>query len=197
MTLRKRDKTALLVLAAAVIVWLLLQLALPGDSPAKLVGTADSIPVAEKRLARLRQLAGGVPGKEEVLKRVSAELAQRETGIIQADTGPQAQAQLLEIIRRVAKAQTPPLDAKSAELGQITRLSDDYGEVQVSVALECRIEELVNLLADLTKQPEVLATKEVRVSLANAKEKTLSPRLTVSGLAPRRLVPEKKGLASF
>lgn len=197
MTLRKRDKTALVVLAAAVLVWLLLQLALPADTPAKLARSLDSIPVAEKRLARLRQLSGSVPGKEEVLKRVSAELAQRETGIIQAETGPQALAQLLEIIRRVAKAQTPPLDAKSAELGQITRLSDDYGEVQVSVALECRIEELVNLLADLTKQPEVLATKEVRVSLANGKEKTLGVRLTVSGLVPRRLVPEKKGLASF
>jgi hypothetical protein len=197
MTLRKRDKTALVVLAAAVIVWLLLQLALPGDTPAKLVGTADSIPVTEKRLARLRLLSGGVPGKEEVLKRVSAELAQRETGIIQADTGPQAQAQLLEIIRRVAKAQTPPLDAKSAELGQITRLSDNYGEVQVSVALECRIEELLNLLADLTKQPEALATRDLRVSLMTAKEKILGLRLTVSGLVPRRLVPEKKGLASF
>lgn len=197
MTLRKRDKTALVVLAAAVLVWLLLQLALPADTPAKLARSLDSIPVAEKRLARLRQLSGSVPGKEEVLKRVSAELTQRQTGIIQAETGPQAQAQLLEIIRRVAKAQTPPLDAKSAELGQITRLSDDYGEVQVSVALECRIEELVNLLADLTKQPEVLATKEVRVSLANGKEKTLGVRLTVSGLVPRRLVPEKKGLASF
>jgi len=197
MTLQKRDKTALVVLAAAVIVWLLLQLALPGDSPAKLVGTADSIPVAEKRLSRLRLLSGGVPGKEEVLKRVSAELAQRETGIIQADTGPQAQAQLLEIIRRVAKAQTPPLDAKSAELGQITRLSDDYGEVQVSVALECRIEELLNLLADLTRQPEALATRDLRLSLMTAKEKILSVRLTVSGFVPRRLVPEKKGLASF
>jgi hypothetical protein len=197
MTLRKRDKTALVVLAAAVLIWLLLQLALPADTPAKLARSLDSIPVAEKRLARLRQLSGSVPGKEEVLKRVSAELTQRETGIIQAETGPQAQAQLLEIIRRVAKAQTPPLDAKSAELGQITRLSDDYGEVQVSVALECRIEELVNLLSDLTKQPEVLATKEVRVSLANGKEKTLGVRLTVSGLAPRRLVPQKKGLASF
>jgi hypothetical protein len=197
MTLQKRDKTALVVLAAAVIVWLILQLALPGESPAKPAVTSDSIPAAEKRLARLRQLSGGVPGEEEVLKRVSAELAQRETGIIQAETGPQAQAQLLEIIRRVAKAQTPPLDAKPAELGQITRWSDDYGEVQVSVALECRIEELLNLLADLTKQPEALGTRDLRIAVANAKEKTLGVRLTVSGVVPRRLVPEKKGLGSF
>jgi hypothetical protein len=82
-------------------------------------------------------------------------------------------------------------------LGQITRLSDDYGEVQVSVALECRIEELLNLLADLTKQTEALATRDLRVSLMTAKEKILGVRLTVSGLVPRRLVPEKKGLASF
>ncbi len=197
MKLQKRDKTALMALAAAVIVWLILQLALPGDNATKVAVSSDSIPAAEKRLARLRQLSSGVPGKEEVLKRVSAELAQRETGIIQAATGPQAQAQLLEIIRRVAKAQTPPLDVKPAELGQITRWSDDYGEVQVSVGLECRIEELLNLLADLTKQPEALGTRDLRIAPANAKEKTLGVRLTVSGVVPRRLVPEKKGPATF
>jgi hypothetical protein len=195
MTLQKRDKTALKALAAAVAVWLVLQFALSRrDQPAAMIATG-SIPVAEKRLAKLRQLAASVPGKEQVLKQAAAELAEREKGIIQSETAPQAQAQLLEILRRVGRSQTPPMDVKPGELGRVSELSENYGEVQVSIALDCRIEEFLNFAADLTRQPEALATKELRIT--SAKDKTIAVRLTVSGVVPRRLVPEKKGVASF
>lgn len=197
MKLRKRDKRALALLAGALVVWLILQWALPSASPPQVVTVSESMLAAEKRLTWLRQLAGSVPGKEEALRQTSAELTGRERGILQAETAAQAQAQLLEILRRVAKAQTPPLDIKGVELGQVARFGDDYGEVQVSITFESRIEELVNLLADLTKQPEALGTRDLRVASGNAKEKTIGLRLTVSGIVPRRLVPEKKGLAAF
>jgi hypothetical protein len=197
MKFQGREKRALAVLGAAAALLVLLALVLPGRGEPASVAVREPIPEAEKRLARLRRLAAGVPGKQELLKQVSAELAQREKGIIQADTGAQALAQLMELLRRVARAQGPPLEIKTAELGQIARLGDDYGEAQLSVTFECRIEELLNLLADLTKQPEIVATREIRVATSNSKEKTLNVRLTVSGVVARRLVPEKKGLASF
>ncbi len=197
MKFQGREKRALAVLGAAAALLVLLALVLPGRGERASVAVREPIPEAEKRLARLRRLAAGVPGKQELLKQVSAELAQREKGIIQADTGAQALAQLMELLRRVARAQGPPLEIKTAELGQIARLGDDYGEAQLSVTFECRIEELLNLLADLTKQPEIVATREIRVATSNSKEKTLNVRLTVSGVVARRLVPEKKGLASF
>jgi hypothetical protein len=197
MKFQGREKRALAVLGAAAALLVLLALVLPGRGEPASVAVREPIPEAEKRLARLRRLAAGVPGKQELLKHVSAELAQREKGIIQADTGAQALAQLMELLRRVARAQGPPLEIKTAELGQIARLGDDYGEAQLSVTFECRIEELLNLLADLTKQPEIVATREIRVATSNSKEKTLNVRLTVSGVVARRLAPEKKGLASF
>jgi hypothetical protein len=197
MKFQGREKRALAVLGTAAALWVLLALVLPGRGEPASVAVREPIPEAEKRLARLRRLAAGVPNRQELLKQVSAELAQREKGIIQADTGAQALAQLMELLRRVARAQAPPLEIKTAELGQIARLGDDYGEAQLSVTFECRIEELLNLLADLTKQPEVVATREIRVATGNSKEKTLNVRLTVSGVVARRLVPEKKGLASF
>jgi len=197
MKFQGREKRALAVLGAAAALLVLLALVLPGRGEPASVAVREPIPEAEKRLARLRRLAAGVPGKQELLKQVSAELAQREKGIIQADTGAQALAQLMELLRRVARAQGPPLEIKTAELGQIARLGDDYGEAQLSVTFECRIEELLNLLADLTKQPEIVATREIRVATSNSKEKTLNVRLTVSGVVARRLAPEKKGLASF
>ena len=55
-----------------------------------MVAPTDSTALAEKRLARLRDTAATVPQKEEVLKSVAADLAQREAGLIQADTAPQA-----------------------------------------------------------------------------------------------------------
>jgi len=197
MKFQGRERRALAVLGAAAALLVLLALVLPGRGEPASVAVREPIPEAEKRLARLRRLAAGVPGKQELLKQVSAELAQREKGIIQADTGAQALAQLMELLRRVARAQGPPLEIKTAELGQIARLGDDYGEAQLSVTFECRIEELLNLLADLTKQPEIVATREIRVATSNSKEKTLNVRLTVSGVVARRLAPEKKGLASF
>jgi hypothetical protein len=61
----------------------------------------------------------------------------------------------------------------------------------VAVQIECRIDQLVNLLAGLQSEPELVATSDLRVLSSNAKEKTVSVRLAVSGVVPRRLVAEK------
>ena len=193
MKLQSRDKRALLLLGGASAAWFLMWMLLPKRGASVAVESALPVSQAEQRLARLRQSAAGVPGKEELLKQVTAELAERDNGVIQAETAAQALAQLLEVVRRAAKAQTPPLDIKSAELGQVARLGGDYGEIQIAVSFEARIEELLNLLAELTRQPEIVATREMRIVTANPKEKTLSVRLAVAAVVPRRLVPEKRG----
>jgi len=61
----------------------------------------------------------------------------------------------------------------------------------VSVQIDCRIDQLVNILAALPAQPELVSTSDLRVTSSNAKEKTVGVRLTLSGVVPRRLVPEK------
>jgi hypothetical protein len=66
--------------------------------------------------------------------------------------------------------------------------------VSVSISLECGIEQLVNFLAELGAQPELLATTDLRLGAAREKDKILPARLTVSGVVPRKLIPEKKGL---
>ncbi len=69
--------------------------------------------------------------------------------------------------------------------------------MSVAVTIECRTDELVNLLAALTQQPEIIATQDIRFGTANPKTKNMSTRITISGLVPRKLVPEKKGFSSF
>jgi Type II secretion system (T2SS), protein M subtype b len=151
----------------------------------------DPVSLAETRLARLREAAATVPAKESVFKKVSVELAAREKGIIRADTAAQAQAQVIQIIRRLGAAENPPIEIRSTELTPVRPFGDSYGEASVAVQIECRIDQLVNLLAALQAEPQLVATSELRVLSSNAKEKTVAVRLAVSGVVPRRLVAEK------
>ncbi len=194
MKLQARDKRALAVLAAAAALITATRVFLLEDASADTTPPAQAIPLAEKHLEKLRRLSAGLGAQEKLTAEIARELAAREQGLIQADTPAQAQAQLLQIFRRVASRQAPPIEIKTVEMGQIRPLGADYGELTVPVTFECRIEQLLNLLADLTAQPEIVATSELRITAGDAKQKTLNVRLTISGVAPRRLVPEKKGL---
>jgi hypothetical protein len=202
-TLSDRDRRALIILGGALVVGGLLfwySNSSPSSSSgggAKITAPVDSVDRTEKRLAMLSKQAATLPGKQAVLREVSLELAEREKGLIPGDTAEQAQAQLLQIIKRVAQQQTPPLDLGQVELGRPRPFGAAYGQVSVSITLTCRIEDLVNFLSALSAQPELTATEEVRFGASHPKLKTMPIRLTVSGLVARRLIPVRKGLAEF
>ena len=201
MTLRDRDKRALVVLAVVLplagLIYLLSGSSSSSGGGSKVAAPVESVARDERRIAILRAAMATVNGKESVLKQVSAELADREKGLIPGDTAEQAQAQLLQVIKRVAQQQTPPLDLGQVELGRPRPFGTAYGQVSVSITVTCRIEELVNFLAALSAQPELAATEEIRFGTSNAKQKTMPIRLTISGLVARRLVPVRKGLGEF
>ncbi len=190
----KVDRRLLLILAALAAAVALKYLVFSGDSGPKVVAATTSIPLAEKRLQKLREQAGTLPAKEALLKQVTAELETRQKGIIQAETGPQAQAHLLDTIHRVA-AQNG-FDARGADqFTEAKPLGDSYGVVSVSESFTCQIEQLVNFLAQLDGQPEIISTNDIHVSGGNGmdKEKKIQVRLSLSGVVPRKLVPVKKG----
>ena len=165
----------------------------PSSSAApKVVSSVDSVSSEEKRLTRLREVAALAPQKEEALKAVRAELAKREAGLIQADTAPQARAHLLEVLRKLCADES--IEVRTAELGSIGPLGDAYGSVSVAVQVECRIEQLVNLLAAIAAQPELIATTDLRITAATeSKDKLVGARIGVTGAVLRNLIPDKKG----
>lgn len=195
MTLQDRDKRALVLCAVGATLMIGWWATSNDPAPSAVVPVVNDIPTAEQRLSRLRQLAASVPGKQELLNQVSTELKNREKGLIQADTAAQAQAQLLQILRKLGKAQVPPIDLRNSEIGPVKPYGDRYGEVTVSLNFESRIEQLINLLSDLTAQKEIIGVNDLRVSAAHPKEKTMPVRLTVSGLVRRDLIPDKKNSA--
>ena len=193
MTLQTRDRRALALLGAALFVGAIVYF-WPAESaaPKGVAATVDSVSSEQRRLARLRDIASLAPQKELALKAVSAELAKREAGLIQADTAPQARAHLLEVLRRLCNDEA--IEVRSAELGNIGPLGDAYGSVSVAVQVECRIEQLVNLLAAIAAQPELIATTDLRITAATEnKGKLIGARIGVSGVIARKLIPDKKG----
>jgi hypothetical protein len=155
---------------------------------------ADSASTAEKQLDRLRQLAATVPAKEAILQSVQADLDKREANFIGGDTAAQAQAQLLQNLRKLCASATPPIDVRSVELGSVVPLGDFYGAANVAILIDCPIEQLVNLLTAIASQPELIYTSELRLtSQNNPKEKTVGVRIGVTGVVSRNLVPGKAG----
>lgn len=193
MTLTDRDRRAILLLGFAVVGVLVYIVITDSPATSSASSPAQAIPLAERRLEKVRQLSSLVAGRDEVVKRVNEQLTQREKRVLTADTAAQAQAQLLSVIRRVAGSQNPRVDLRASEFGQVKPFGSDYGEVPVSVTFECGIEQLLNIMAELTVQQELVALQELRVYSANPKQKTTNVRMTVSAIVPRRLVPDRKG----
>jgi len=52
----------------------------------------------------------------------------------------------------LAAAENPPIDIRSTELTPVHPFGDSYGEASVAVQIECRIDQLVNLLAALQSE---------------------------------------------
>jgi predicted Zn-dependent protease len=182
-------KTAILWISAIAVILILRFLVLADRSPA-VVAPSESAPMAENRLAKLRQIAATVPGKEVLMKQASGELDSREKGMLKAETSAQAQAQLQELLHKVGAANG--IDIRGIEDMRVKLLGTDYGEASVTVRFNCLIEQLVNLLAALATQPELISTNQILITGSADKNKVIQVRLTLSGVVSRKLAQEKK-----
>ncbi|MCX6628496.1 MAG: type II secretion system protein GspM, partial [Candidatus Solibacter sp.] len=172
-------KTAILWISGVAVILILRFFVLADRSPAVVVAS-ESVPMAEKRLERLRQVAATVPGKEVLLKQASGELETREKGMLKAETSAQAQAQLQELLHKVGAING--IDIRGLEDMRIKPFGNDYGEASVTVRFTCLIEQLVNLLAALANEPELLSTNQIQIAGGPDKNKTIQVRLTLSGV---------------
>jgi hypothetical protein len=182
-------KTAILWISAVAAILIVRFFVLADRSPA-VVAASESAPQAEGRLAKLRQKAATVPGKEALMKQASGELDSREKGMLKAETSAQAQAQLQELLHKVGAANG--IDIRGIEDMRVRLLGADYGEASVTVRFTCMIEQLVNLLAALATQPELISTNQIQITGNADKNKIIQVRLTLSGVVARKLALEKK-----
>lgn len=197
MNLSPRERRLILLIVPSLLVSLVLRYTVLDDSPAKTPASSSgsSVKLTQQRLTRLRQVAATLPAREALAKQTAQDLAVREKGIIQAATAPQAQARLLEVARQLGKAEQ--IDVRGGDFGT-PKVFGDYGLVYATITFECHVEQLVNFLAALSKQPELISPSEERVaSTGNMKDKMMSVRMVLAGVVPKKLVPEKKGFSAL
>lgn len=194
LTGRDRRALVLLVLCAAlfsaVYFW-------PQNGTASVVGTAFTPEQMEQRILKLRRMAAAAPGRQEALKKAQDHLGRIEQGMLHAGSVSQAQAQMLEIVRRVAGAQPETFALRGTEFGAPRPLGSAYGEVVMTVLVDCPVEQLITFLVDLSNQNGLIAVSEIQVGQAAGNRKILPLRLTLTAVVPRSLVPEKKGGQAF
>ncbi|MBS1857766.1 MAG: hypothetical protein JST11_20520 [Acidobacteria bacterium] len=184
-------KTAILLAGGVAAILILRFVVLSGGSAPAVVSAAQSVPAAEARLKRQREIAATLPARETLFKQATGDLQAIEKGMLKADTGAQAQALLLEKLRRAGE--TNGIDIRGMEDARVRPLGNDYGEAMVFVRFSCRIEQLINLLAQLADDPDLVATSQVQITGTTAKEKVLQVRLGLSGVVTRKIAQEKKG----
>ncbi len=195
MTLSPRERRALAILPAAIAVWALLEyVVFPDNGPATAEVASVSSTQLRQRVALLRQTAATLPVNEALLKQADADLADRERGVIHADTFPQAQAHLVETAHRIGNANQ--LDVRGGDF-PAPKAFGEYGIVYATITFDGHIEQLLNFLADLTRESELIVPSEERVTSGNPKEKLMTVRMVLAGIVPKKLIPEKKGLGTF
>jgi hypothetical protein len=195
MTLSTRDRRALVALAVAGVAGAIYLLTSSSGS----TYTAQVVPMnstqLRQRLTLLRQTAAVLPAREVVLKQATADLADRERGIIQAGTAAEAQSELLQTAQRLGKSNG--LEVRSSDFAT-PKVFGDYGIVYATVSFDCHIEQLLNFLADLTHEPELIVPAEDHISASgNAKDKMMTVRMVLAGVVAKKLIPEKKALGTF
>jgi hypothetical protein len=193
--LSKRDRTALILLGGAVCIYLLLQFTVLRDNNAPdSAAVSMSTDQLRQRVARLRQIAASLPVREALLKQTDADLAERERGVIQAATAAEAQSEVVQTAQRIGKANE--IDVHSGDFPP-PRAFGDYAIVYTNISFDCHIEQLLNFLADLTREPQLIVPSEERITATNPKDKTMTVRMLLAGVVAKKLLPEKKGLGAF
>jgi hypothetical protein len=195
MTTGSFDRKNAILLVGGVAAILLIKFVVLADRTAPAVAAAESVPLAETRLKKLRAIAATVPAKEALLKESAAELATRERGILKAETGAQAHGLLQEKLHRVGEANG--IDIRGMEDQRVRLLGNDYGEAIVFVRFTCRIEQLLNLLAQLANEPELITTNQLQITGGTDKNKLLQVRLGLSGVVTKKVAQEKRGGTGF
>lgn len=192
MNLSTRDRRALALLCAGLVAAAILRFVFSTSDASQSAAVRGSPEMAQARLNRLRQIAATLPAREAAMKQVSLDLADRERSLIDAATVGQAQAALIEAIHRVGTREQ--IDIRGGDLGA-PRPFGDYGLIYATVTFNCHIEQLVNFLADLGREPQAIVPAEERISPSGKpQEKFIAVRMVVAGLVSKKLLPEKKGL---
>lgn len=179
MNMQQRDKLALTLGGIAVAVFVILQFAV---MPAwdSLQERREEIPIREKQLIKSRQMALETTSFTAAANSAEARLREAEAGLLGSTTASVAAAELQDVVKQISSSEA--IEIRSNQFLPAKPLSVDYTEVPVGIDIQCRLDQLVSLLARLAQAPKYVAVQKLTISSSNNKEKTVGAHLQLAGV---------------
>ena len=185
----QRDRKALILLGAAVALFLVLQLDILAPSSATATTSSDAaLDVLEQRLQLAQVQARQRPLTEAELSAAERRLQKLESRLLESEDSALAQAEMRSLVGDLLKAEGIPLD--SSRFGTVRLEQDHYTQVPLVVEFTCGIEQMVNLMATMANSARLLTTREIRVQPQQREVKSIHVRMTVVGYLPVDRTPE-------
>ena len=188
MQVSDRDRRALLFLGIAAVLFLLLQTDLLFPSPDAAASGSASIEAEENKLLLAQTQVRQEPllsSEYQALRSVEEVL---EARLLKSETAALAQAEMRERVGELLEG--AGIGMKASRFGTVETEGEDFAQVPLVVDFDCDITRFVNLMADIANAPELLSTREIKVSAGNQKTKSVRVELTVSGYLPISRTPE-------
>jgi hypothetical protein len=192
MNLSDRDRRALFILLGALVVVAMVQW-WPSGEDAVTAAPTNTVEQAEMRLQRARRIAAATRERTAEKQAAEKELQTLEQGMLRAESAALAHAALAQKLRALGRRQSPAVEFRTVENGPIELWEGSWARMQLAVSLDCTVDQLVNLLADVSSQPELISVAEMHVSAASDRAKRMPVRITFAALLPRAMAPLKKG----
>jgi len=186
--MQERDKRALKILAAGLVLTGLLQFDfwLPSGSSGSVSDTA--LDALEQRLQLAQVKARQRPLTEAELQTAQKQLESRESRLLESADAALAQAEMRSLMGDLLTAEG--IEMKSSRFTRVDLEGESYSKVPLTVDFSCQIEQVVNLLASIANSPRLLTPRDLRIRVGNKEIKAVEVRMTVAGYLPVERTPE-------
>jgi hypothetical protein len=194
--LKPREKRALVVMAAAVTLFLLLEFAfLPWMEGTEKVRAG--LPLKEKTLRKYQQMVAlAADGKAE-WRNLQTRLAEAEKGLLESRAPAVASAELQELVKQLMTEQG--MEMRSADFRPVRALKPaaaGYSVVPLSLSFECTLDQLTNFLLLAQSNNKTLGLGQFSITAVPPRPKQplkmVAVRMVIRGLMLAEPAPTPK-----
>lgn len=185
----QRDRRALILLGAAVALFLVLQLdVLAPSSAGGSSASGAALDALEQRLQLAQVQARQRPLTEAELSAAQKRLAKVEGRLLESADPALAQAEMRSVVGQLLDAEGIPL--RASRFSPVKLEQDLYAQVPLVVEFTCGIEQMVNFMAAVANSSRLLATRDIRIRPDKPEVKSVNVTMTVAGFLPMDRAPE-------
>jgi hypothetical protein len=178
MALAERDRKALQWGGAAVVGFLLLRFAIFPAWDHLSAGSQDLV-LRETALAKYRQAVQAASLHEQATQSLESQRRAAEQGLLQSETAALASAELQEWVKQLTVSRG--IEVRSSDFLKVQPAEHGYAQVPLGLQFECRLDQLVSLLAELQGGQKILTLPRLVIQSVQGEGKLLNVTMTVAG----------------